>query len=201
MAASLRPLVQAAAKAVSGALEPVELAAANARHQQLANLDASGVAPWQTLSEQFAILESELRQRIMSIAKTEANFSTSIANQHTAFHKADIFPGCAPMATAALDHDFVLRDLRFRLVPAHMSEEAFWRCYFWHVVNIKCELLHDWSTANQARREATMQDETTLSSEETSMSPAQIDADLDAEFERLVNSANTTTDNSALMQG
>lgn len=78
--------------------------------------------------------------------------------------------------------------------------------------NIKCELLHDWRSANNTRRTAALEDEAILADEpdadaptfpnEGSMvrdtpghvpespSPAQaiLTADLDAEFERLVGS-------------
>ena len=37
---------------------------------------------------------------------------------------------------AALQADDSLRALRFRLVPGRLSEEDFWRCYFWHVVRL-----------------------------------------------------------------
>ena len=87
--------------------------------------------------------------------------------------------------------------LRFRLVPARLSEEDFWRCYFWHVANIKCELCHDWTGANQARREvveAVASDEALLAADPDSPSTkgsgagraGPRDADLDAEFDRLV---------------
>ena len=66
------------------------------------------------------------------------------------------------MANAALAADDTLRALRFKFVPARLTEEEFWRCYFWHVANVKCELLHDWRTANGARREAAIEEERTL---------------------------------------
>ena len=114
----------------------------------------------------------------------------------------NILPGCLPMANAALAEDEPLRDLRFKLVPARMSEEEFWRCYFWHVANVKCELLHDWRTANGARRAAALEEEASLApvADEADASTSfdqiaggaeasGVDADdLDAEFERLVGS-------------
>ena len=66
------------------------------------------------------------------------------------------------MANAALAADDTLRALRFKFVPARLTEEEFWRCYFWHVANVKCELLHDWRTANGARREAAIEEERSL---------------------------------------
>ena len=77
-----------------------------------------------------------------------------------------------------------------------LTEEEFWRCYFWHVANVKCEMLHDWRTANGARRAAAMEDEATLAPVDDAglggggTAAADEDAveadDLDAEFERLV---------------
>ena len=98
------------------------------------------------------------------------------------------------MANAALAEDEALRGLRFQLVPARLSEEDFWRCYFWKVANIKCELLHDWRTANDGRRRAAMEDEATLlapvdgaeGASGSSTLEEEEATDLDAEFERLV---------------
>ena len=97
------------------------------------------------------------------------------------------------MANAALAADDTLRALRFKFVPARLTEEEFWRCYFWHVANVKCELLHDWRTANGARREAAMEEEATLAPDEDLAGGASgggeesgATDDLDAEFERLV---------------
>ena len=70
--------------------------------------------------------------------------------------------------------------------------------YFWHVANVKCDLLHDWRTANGARRAAALEDEATLALEpeageaDAAGGSAQAESvavdDLDAEFERLVSS-------------
>jgi len=108
------------------------------------------------------------------------------------------------VANAALQGDDALRALRFKLVPGRLSEEEFWRSYFWHVANVKCELLHDWRTANTMRREAAMEDDMALSAVDdgsagaTTGSGAALDVvvpgavdgvcadDLDDEFERLV---------------
>ena len=67
------------------------------------------------------------------------------------------------------------------------------------MVNAKVELLHDWKTANNARRVAALEDEAALAApvdvDSATPQPANEDApamsgvstaDLDAEFERLV---------------
>ena len=46
---------------------------------RLRTKDGSAIAPWQTLAEQYSILEDELKIRIFAIAESEANFSAEIA--------------------------------------------------------------------------------------------------------------------------
>jgi len=166
----------AAAQVFDTALRPAEQ---DLLHEKASEVTAPSIAPWQTLGEQFSILEEELRARIMHIPESESNFSEQVAKQHTAFCKSAILPGCGPMANAALEQDSMLRELRFRMVPSRISEEAFWRSYFWHVANVKMEMLHDWKTANSG-----VADGATASSAASAVSTD----DLDAEFERLVGS-------------
>lgn len=94
-------------------------------------LRAARMLPWKTLGEQFSILEDELRERILKVAANEQNFTPERAQARR--RPGNILPGCLPMATASLEADPVLHDLRFKLVPARLSEEDFWRCYFWCV--------------------------------------------------------------------
>ena len=110
----------------------------------------------------------------------------------------DILPGCLPAAQAALAEDPTLRELRYRLVPSTITEEDFWRSYFWRCANVKCELLHDFATVNRARQQEALDDDAALASEladgdepTTPGGPldALADAELDLEFERLVHSA------------
>ena len=212
LAAVVRPkaqaLASAAAAAVDNVMQEAEVQAAVIRSEALAALDAqvASIAPWQTLGEQFSILEDELRVRIMNIALSESNFT---AERQGRRRPGNILPGCGPMAKAALEADDNLRQMRFQLVPKRLSEEDFWRAYFWHVANVKCELLHDWKTANTVRRTAVMEDEAALAPDDEPLAsatdgppstPAAIAGeaeaasttvpldDLDAEFERLVTS-------------
>ena len=201
-AAVVKPRAAAAAAALNSKLEATlhsaEQQAAALRSEAHAAAEARGhaLAPWRTLGEQFSILEDELKARIMALPSSEANFSSEVV-QRMSHREAPILPGCSPMANAALHADAALVDLRFRLVPARMTEESFWRAYFWHVANIKCELLHDWHTANTVRRQAVIEDEAYLSTDVSLDAPTVPVAnapprdggaviDLDAEFERLV---------------
>ena len=160
----LTNLLVSAGTALVGILEtrlaPAEDEANRLRQEKAAEADGSAIAPWQTLAEQYSILEDELKIRIFAIAESEANFSAEIAAKRR--RSGNILPGCLPMANAALAADDTLRALRFKFVPARLTEEEFWRCYFWHVANVKCELLHDWRTANGARREAAIEEERSL---------------------------------------
>mmetsp|Transcript_71380 Transcript_71380/g.195656 ORF Transcript_71380/g.195656 Transcript_71380/m.195656 type:complete len:91 (+) Transcript_71380:549-821(+) len=80
------------------------------------------------------------------------------------------------------------------MVPSRLSEEDFWRCYFWRVALAKVELCNDWGTANSVRRQAQSAydaDEALLATDDpdphSSARGAQpSDTELDAEFERLV---------------
>ena len=121
-------------QALVSVLETNLVAPAEAEAQRLrqeasaeAEAQATSIAPWQTLAEQYSILEDELKVRILNISKSEANFSTEMAAENRR-RPGNILPGCLPMANAALREDEELRALRFKLVPARLSEEEFWRC-------------------------------------------------------------------------
>jgi len=64
------------------------------------------------------------------------------------------FPlGDFSQAMAALEEDGELAQLRHRVVPSRISEEMFWKAYFWQVSTIKQALLIDYSKANEEHRE------------------------------------------------
>ena len=111
----------------------LEAARLHARVAAEAELRSTSIPPWQTLSEQFAILEDELKVRILRISRDQGNFTQERARTQVV-RQASVLPGCLPMANAAIAADPTLGELRFRLVPGRLSEEEFWRCYFWHVV-------------------------------------------------------------------
>lgn len=245
--ASSQALSSAVGKAVSAAsvaVASVDQAAASERSRASAEkiLASTSIPPWQTLAEQYSILEDELRERILSISQKESHF-TDEAVRCRRRRPGNILPGCLPMANAALEADHALKALRFKLVPARLAEEDFWRAcvrwsrprrhflrsscampsssaaclpepyfnrnscvvvrYFWHVAQLKCELLNDWQTANGARRDAALEDEASLApiehqgasvgdphaavvNSEAGQAVATDPVDLDAEFERLV---------------
>ena len=97
-----------------------EAAAVEAVHAEM----EEGRPPWCTLGEQFAILEDELRARIMKISRCDDFFSREQAASRRC---GAILPHCMPMARATLAEDQELAALRFRLVPRKLSEEEFWR--------------------------------------------------------------------------
>ena len=111
------------AAAASRALAPVEAA----RLQQQAELEvtAASIPPWQTLAEQYSILEDELRERILRVSTDESCFDSTKAGLRR--RDGNILPACLPMAKAALEADLNLSQLRYRLVPARMTDENFWR--------------------------------------------------------------------------
>lgn len=56
---------------------------------------------------------------------------------------AEAVPDAAqrPSAAAALAHDPLLRQLRFRLVPKYLTEDRFWQRYFAAVARIKRDVV------------------------------------------------------------
>lgn len=152
--------ITAVANAVSASLSDFERAHDEGERDR--ELKSAELLPWKTLAEQFAILEDELRERILRISQVETNFSVELARTSRR-RPGNILPGCLPMANASLKADEALKALRYELVPKRMSDEQFWRCYFWHVANIKCELLNDFATANAMKRDAILADEAVLS--------------------------------------
>jgi len=173
-----------------------EAAALRAREEASREAHAAARPPWRTLAEQLSILEPALRERCLRISLSPAHFTRELAARPAAAR--DVVPGCLPTAHAALEEDEALRALRFELVPSRLSEEEFWRCYFWRVALIKCELCHDWSEANRLRRQAKLEvdeaqtaDALLLAAQQgeeegTASGEGPSEAELDAEFDRLV---------------
>lgn len=186
------------ASGISSAILSVaqEAATVQADKATIDEIKSSGIAPWQTLGEQFSILEPTLKERCLQIPLRLENFSRQLALRRDP--SVSILPGCLPMAYTALEADATLRELRFRLVPSQLSEDEFWKCYFWQVALIKCELCHDWSGANFIRRHAKgvndaveADDEALFSAQDetdSSTATAPRHEELDAEFDRLVGS-------------
>ena len=84
-------------------------------------LTTARLLPWRTLGEQFSILEATLQERILRVSVVET-FRPELASA-ARLRPGDILPGCLPMAQASLEADPALAALRYRLVPATLSEE------------------------------------------------------------------------------
>eukprot|EP00730_Choanoeca_flexa_P017589 TRINITY_DN8491_c0_g1_i1.p1 TRINITY_DN8491_c0_g1~~TRINITY_DN8491_c0_g1_i1.p1 ORF type:complete len:317 (+),score=73.70 TRINITY_DN8491_c0_g1_i1:89-1039(+) len=90
----------------------------------------AAVPPWVGASN-----EEELKAHILKLSTDERNFlrdpppgaRTFTFNFDTAF----------PVALSILPHDDLLKERRFELVPKKLSEEHFWRNYFYRVSLIK----------------------------------------------------------------
>ena len=86
-------------------------------------LASARLLPWRTLGEQFSILEATLQERILRVSVVET-FRPELARvQRPGEPNHNILPGCLPMAQASLEADPALAALRYRLVPATLSEE------------------------------------------------------------------------------
>ena len=85
-------------------------------------LATARLLPWRTLGEQFSILEATLQERILRVSVVET-FRPELARVQRPGEPKKILPGCLPMAQASLEADPALAALRYRLVPATLSEE------------------------------------------------------------------------------
>ena len=85
-------------------------------------LATARLLPWRTLGEQFSILEATLQERILRVSVVET-FRPELARVQRPGEPKNILPGCLPMAQASLEADPALAALRYRLVPATLSEE------------------------------------------------------------------------------
>jgi len=76
-------------------------------------------------------LEDELRLNILKLCENESNFLVKAPSSSSVFgFKLE----CAlPYAQKALAEDPILPQIRFRAVPKKLSEEQFWRNYFYRV--------------------------------------------------------------------
>merc|ERR1712227_619846 len=83
-------------------------------------------------------------------------------------------------AQAVLDEDERLRILRHSLVPKQISEEVFWRRYFTAVMQVKRDMLVDYSTANKQHRKERVEASGATSSEDDLIS--ELEKELQAEL-------------------
>lgn len=192
-AAAVSSLIDVAKSTIAEAdrLQSIEIARSHAAQEEV----DTALLPWQTLSEQFAILEPELKARILLLPQDQKAFTAERARQCQ--RTGSILPHVLAMASAAMAADPELGALRFRLVPQRLSEEDFWRCFFWSVAQIKLELCNDFATTNRVRQQAVLASEAEAlldapspGATHKSCDSFQFDlAELDAEFEALVGAA------------
>mmetsp|Transcript_3506 Transcript_3506/g.7756 ORF Transcript_3506/g.7756 Transcript_3506/m.7756 type:complete len:425 (+) Transcript_3506:230-1504(+) len=93
---------------------------------------SDGVLPWEEpASHQFA---DAIRDRIMELSKDDKTF---VVPPPDAVEFSFDFQARALDAVAVMDADSKLREQRFKLVPKEVTEEEFWRNYFYRVSLIK----------------------------------------------------------------
>ncbi|GFO33407.1 hypothetical protein PoB_005991200 [Plakobranchus ocellatus] len=104
----------------------------------------AAVAPWVGYSD-----EDELKTQILALSKDKRNF---VRNPPSGVQFQFDFDSASPVATATLQEDSNLRDMRFQLVPKQVSEETFWRNYFYRVSLIRQSSQLTSSLAQQSGR-------------------------------------------------
>merc|ERR1740130_2186015 len=114
--------VRGGVASVSQTLQEFERAREVSQHG--AELASARLLPWRTLGEQFSILEATLQERVLRVS-VAANFSPALARVQRPGEPKQILPGCLPMAQALLEADPALSAMRYRLVPATLTEEDF----------------------------------------------------------------------------
>ena len=101
MLAAASSLIDQAKSSLAEAERAQSIEQARARAEQ--DEVESAMLPWQTLSEQFAILEPELRRRILLLPQEQQNFTAERAMQCQ--RPGSILGSCHAMATAAMAAD------------------------------------------------------------------------------------------------
>eukprot|EP00911_Craspedida_sp_UC1_P002653 UC1_evm2s1952 len=91
------------------------------------NIDgrAGALPPWMGYAD-----EEDLRERIVALSADERNF---IRDPPSHADAANAPPVDYAIAMATLAEDKRLEEMRFKLVPGTVSEERFWRNYFYRV--------------------------------------------------------------------
>jgi len=135
---------------------------------------ASANPPWSVLSDKFSILQDELEHQILALSEDEQVFLADTPPQSWVFD----FRGHVGSASKALELDLNLAKMRHNLVPQRVTEEDFWKRYFWAVKLIKEGLLVDYTSSNEKFR--SVEKLAKNSSEELKL--AQLELDLQAEL-------------------
>lgn len=89
----------------------------------------AGIAPWIGCAD-----EESVKQQILSLSQDKRNF---VRSPPSGVQFNFDFEEMYPVATAVLEEDKMLQDMRFELVPKLVTEEAFWRNYFYRVSLVK----------------------------------------------------------------
>jgi hypothetical protein len=79
----------------------IEAAELRASASVSAEMNESALPPWETLSEQYAILQPELERRCRHISTDATNFTLTVAEQWNR-ERPGLLPGCLQTAGAAL---------------------------------------------------------------------------------------------------
>ena len=87
--------------------------------------------------EALSIIEAELRRSILSLSDEEKHFLIPEPYPNFSFD----LERYQPLAVAALKADKQLGKMRYKLVPAAVHEETFWRNYFYKVHMLRHHLL------------------------------------------------------------
>ncbi|KAK9811411.1 hypothetical protein WJX72_003484 [[Myrmecia] bisecta] len=93
--------------------------------------------PWQAETPEQQPYESLFREQILTLAQRPQEFLSPASEAQ----QVDIQAAISGVAGAVLEVDAELRQLRFRLVPKHITEEQFWGRYFAAVARIKQQIM------------------------------------------------------------
>ena len=97
--------------------------------REKAKLSEAAVPPWVGYNE-----EDSMKQQILALSQDKRNF---LRNPPTGVQFQFDFEASFPVALATLPEDPNLKEMRFELVPKFVTEENFWRNYFYRVSLIK----------------------------------------------------------------
>lgn len=89
----------------------------------------AAVPPWVGYNE-----EEIMKTQILNLSKEKRNF---LRNPPTGVQFQFDYASFSPIANVMLEEDSNLRDMRFELVPKQITEEMFWRNYFYRVSLVK----------------------------------------------------------------